>query len=132
MSCELELLLGRPYDLPGRALRRPVRRISRGANPAPSCLALGAGLRGGKVVMLRVGDIDCRHAIDEMAGPQGSACHAVAAASGVAASVVAAVAVARLAVPGPRSASADAVATSIVAATLVRHPPVGERYSLDG
>ncbi len=73
-------------------------------------VAYGAGLRGGEVVMLRVADIDFRPHADpcrDGQGPQGSACHAVAAASGAAARVVVAMPVERLAVPGSRSTPAD-------------------------
>jgi hypothetical protein len=65
-------------------------------------VAYGAGLRGCERYRFQAHADPCR----DGQGPQGSPCHAVAAASGVAAGVVAAMPVAGLAVPGPGSAPA--------------------------
>ena len=104
--------------------------------------------------MLRIGDIDCGAHADpcrDGQGPQGSACHAVATASGVAARMVVAMPVERLAVSGPGSTPANYGAPAqprlphggrggrarqlgyaAYAATLVRHASLGEQYRRAG
>ena len=113
-------------------------------------IAYGAGLRGGEVVMLRVGDIDSKRMLIRVEMGKGRKDrHAMLSPqlAGAAAGMVAAMPVARLAVPGPRPAAADDGAAAqprlphggrsrwarqlghaAYAAALVRHASVGERH----
>jgi Phage integrase, N-terminal SAM-like domain len=148
-----------PRKLPRVLAREQVARLIEAA-PGPGLkyktalsIAYGAGLRGGEVVMA-----GRRHRFQADADPcragqrpQGSACHAVAAASLVAPRMVVAVPVERLAVSGSGLAAANNGAPAqprlphggrgrgarqlghaAYAAPLVRHASAGERYRRAG
>ena len=146
-----------PRKLPRVLAAEQVARLIEAA-PGPGLkyktalsIAYGAGLRGGEIVILRVGDIDSKRMLIRVEMGKGRKDRHAMLSPQLLSLLVVAVPVARLAVPGSGPAAADIGAPAqprlpyggrgrrarqlghaAYAAPLVRHPSAGERYRRAG